>query len=173
MEERRPVDEFLQGRQCKIIEHADTRKFRNRYLSFAPYNRSAARSRCFERNGAQDDEYPPKCQAHDVALVGGQLVDGAPHLPDRPGPLQRRAVDDAVEALEAEAQAALADATAASSPVAVVVSVDAAPVTDAAAIERKIPNSVEWFISLPELCSDLTSKSIPKHRHCGIPDSGC
>jgi len=36
-------------------------------------------------------------QPHDLPLVGGQLVNGAPHLVDRPRPVERRAVDHAVD----------------------------------------------------------------------------
>jgi len=36
-------------------------------------------------------------EPHDLPLVGGQLVNGAPHLVDRPRPVERRAVDHAVD----------------------------------------------------------------------------
>ena len=55
----------------------------------------SGRPRCSAISGS--DQPSRLASRTTVALVGGQLVDGAAHLEDRPGPVERRAVDHAVD----------------------------------------------------------------------------
>src|SRR5580704_4891160 len=47
VKKRRPVDELAQSRQRKIIEYANSRRLRNRYVFNPPFDRRTTRTRYF------------------------------------------------------------------------------------------------------------------------------